>query len=187
MGNDYLVILAFGCHLVSRLPVSFVVVQSYPTFCNPCTTAHQALLCSTIFQSLLNFMFIESVMLFNCLILCYPLLLLSSIFPSIRVFSNESALHIRWPKYWNFSISPSNEYSRLISLRIDWFDLLAVQGTHKRLLEHRSSEASQMIFLLLNNPPAFANSFLQSDLFKIETGFLLKSLWMISKLKQDLG
>ena len=80
----------------------------------------------------------------NHLILCHPLLLMSSIFPSIRVFSNESALHIRWPKYWSFSfsISPSNEYSGLISFRIDWFDLLAVQGTLKSLLQHHSSEAS---------------------------------------------
>ena len=80
----------------------------------------------------------------NHLILCRPLLLLPSIFPSIRVFSNESALHIRWPKYWSFSfsINPSNEYSGLISLRIDWFDLLAVQGTLKSLLQHHSSKAS---------------------------------------------
>ena len=76
------------------------------------------------------------------LILCRPLLLLPSIFPSIRVFSNESVLHIRWPKYWSFSISPSNEYSGLISLRIDWFDLLAVQGTLKSLLQYHSSKAS---------------------------------------------
>ena len=80
----------------------------------------------------------------NHLILCHHLLLLPSIFPSIRVFSNESALHIRWPKYWSFSfsISPSNEYSRLISFNIDWFDLLAVQGTLKSVLQHHSSEAS---------------------------------------------
>ena len=89
-------------------------------------------------------MSIESVMPFNHLILCRPLLLLPSIFPSIRVFSNESALHIRWPKYWSFSfnISPSNEYSGLISLRMDWLDLLAVQGTRKSLLQHHSSKAS---------------------------------------------
>ena len=87
-------------------------------------------------------MSIESVMLSNHLILCHPLLLLPSIFPSIRVFSNESALRIRWPKYWSFSISPSNEYSRLISYRIDWFDLLAVQGALKSLLQHHSSKAS---------------------------------------------
>ena len=87
---------------------------------------------------------IESVVPFNHLILCHPLLLLPSIFPSIRVFTNESALHIRWPKYWSFSftISPSNEYSGLISFRMDWLDLLAVQGTLKNLLQHHSSKAS---------------------------------------------
>ena len=86
----------------------------------------------------------ESVMPSNHLILCSPILLLPSIFPSIRIFSNESALHIRWPNYWNFSfnISPCNEYSRLISLRIDWFDLLEVWGTLKSLLQHHSSKAS---------------------------------------------
>ena len=89
-------------------------------------------------------MSIESVMPSNHLILCHPLLLLPSIFPSIRVFSNESAHHIRWPKYWSFSfsISPSNEYSGLISFGVDWFDLLAVQGTLKSLLQHHSSKAS---------------------------------------------
>ena len=87
---------------------------------------------------------IESVMPSNHLILCRPLLLIPSIFPSIRVFSNESVLHIRWPKYWNFSfsISPSNEYSGLIPFRIDWFDVLPVQGTFKSLLQHLSSKAS---------------------------------------------
>ena len=89
-------------------------------------------------------MSIESVMLSNHLILCHPLLLLPSIFPSIRVFSSESALHIRWPKYWSFSfsISPSNEYAGLISFRIDWLDLLAVQGTFESLLQHHNSKAS---------------------------------------------
>ena len=89
-------------------------------------------------------MAIESVMPSNYLILCHPLLLLPSIFPSIRVFSNESALRIRWPKYWSFSfnISPSNEYSGLISFRMDWLDLLAVQGTLKSLLQHHSEKAS---------------------------------------------
>ena len=87
-------------------------------------------------------MSIESVMTSNHLILCHPLLLLPSIFPSIRVFSNESAVPIRWPKYWSFSISPSNEYSGLISFRIHWFDLLAVQGTHNSLLQHHSLKAS---------------------------------------------
>ena len=95
-------------------------------------------------QSLLKLMTIESVMPSNHLILCRPLLLLPSVFPSIRVFSNESALHIRWPKDWSFSlnISPSNEHSGLISLWMDWLDLLAVQGTLKSLLQHHSSKAS---------------------------------------------
>ena len=95
-------------------------------------------------RSLLKLMSIESVMPSNHLVLCRPLLLPPSIVPSIRVFSNESALHIRWPKYWSFSfnISPSNEYSGVISFRIDWLDLLAVQGTLKSLLQHRSSKTS---------------------------------------------
>ena len=99
-----------------------------------------------IFQSLLRLMSTESMMPSNHLILCLPLLLLPSIFPSIRVFPNESALHIRWPKYWSFSFSfsPSNEYSRLISFRIDWFDLLAIQGTLKSLLQPQSSKASKV-------------------------------------------
>ena len=105
-------------------------------------TAHQAFLSFTISWSLLKLMSIESVMPFNHLILCCPLLL-PSVFPSIRVFSNESTLHIRWPTYktFSFSISPSNEYSGLISFRMDWFDLLAVQGTLKSLLQHHSSKA----------------------------------------------
>ena len=109
----------------------------------PWTAAHQASLSFTISQSVLKFMSIESVMPCNHLVLC-PLLLLPPIPPSIRVFSSESALHIRWPKYWSFSfsISSSSEYSGLISFRIDWFDLLAVQGTLKSLLQHHSSKAS---------------------------------------------
>ena len=105
--------------------------------------ARQASLSITISRSLLRFMSIESVMPSNHLSPFCPLLLLPSIFPRIRVFSNESVLHIRWPKYWSFSfsISPSNEYSRLISFRIDWFDL-ALQGTLKSLLQHQSSKAS---------------------------------------------
>ena len=93
-------------------------------------------------RSLLKLMSIESVMPSNCLILCRPLLLPPSIFPSVRVFSNESLLPIRWPKDWNFSISPSNEYSGLISFRMDWLDLLVVKGTLKSLLQHHSSKAS---------------------------------------------
>ena len=110
----------------------------------PWTEARQASLSITNSQSLLRLMSVESVMPSNHLILYCPLLLLPSIFPIIRVFSNESVLHIRWPQYWrfNFSISPSNEYSRLISFRMDWLDLLAVQGTFKSLLQHHSSKAS---------------------------------------------
>ena len=113
-------------------------------FVTPWTAAHQDSLSITNSQSLLKLMFIESVMPSNHLILCHPLLLLPSILPSIRVFSSESVLHIRWPKYWSFSfsISPSNEYSGLTSFRINWFDLLAVQGTLKSLLQHHSSKAS---------------------------------------------
>ena len=109
----------------------------------PGTAACQASLSITSSQSLLKLMSTESVMPFNNLILCRPFLPLPSIFPSIRVFSNESVLHIRWPKYWSFSlsISPSNEYSRLISFRMDWLDLLAVQGALKSL-QHHSSKAS---------------------------------------------
>ena len=106
--------------------------------------AGQAPLSFTISLSLLQLMSIESVMPSNHLMLCCPLLLSPSIFPSIRGFSNESALHIRWPKYWSFSFSPSNEYSGSISFRIDWFDLLAVQGTLKSLLQHHSSKASTL-------------------------------------------
>ena len=113
-------------------------------FATPCTTAHQASLSITNSWSLLKLMSIESVMPTNHLIFCRPLLLLPSIFPSIRIFSNESALHIRWPKYWSFSfsISPSNEHSGLISLRMDWLDLLAVQGTLKSLLQYHRSKAA---------------------------------------------
>ena len=120
------------------------VAQSCPTLLTPWTTAHQASLSFTISQILLKPMSIESVMPSNHLVLCHPLLLLPLIFFSISVFSNELALCIRWPKYWSFSfnISPSNEYSGLISFRIDWFDLLAVQGTLKGLLQHHSSKAS---------------------------------------------
>ena len=110
----------------------------------PWTAAHQASLSITNSWRLLKLMSIESVMPSNHLILCRPLLLLLSIFPSIKVFSNQSALCIRWPNYWSFSfnISPSSEHPGLISFRMDWFDLLAVQGTLKSLLQHHSSKAS---------------------------------------------
>ena len=121
------------------------VAQSCPTFCDPHGLQHARLLLSiTNSQSLLKLMSIGSVMPSNHLILCRLLLLLPSIFPSITVFSNESVLHIRWPKYWScsFSISPSNEYSGLISFRVHCLDLLAVQGTLKSLLQHHSLKAS---------------------------------------------
>ena len=124
-----------------------VAVQSFSPvrfFLAPGTAACQASLSFTIPQSLLKLMSIESVMSFNYLDLCCPLLFLPSIFPSIKVFSNESALPIRWPKYWNFSfsLSPSSAYSGLISFGIDWFDFFAVQGTLKSFLQHHSSKAS---------------------------------------------
>ena len=126
---------------------NIIAVQSFSDvqlFATPWNAARQPSVSITNFQSLPRLMSIESVMPSNHLILCRPLLLLPSIFPSIRVFSNESVLHMRWPKYWSFSfnISPSSEYSGLISFRIDWFDFLAVQGTLKSLLQHHSSKAS---------------------------------------------
>ena len=129
------------------LSVQFSSVQSLShvwLFATPRTAAHQVSLSIDNSQSLLKLMSIELVMPSNHLILCHPLLLLPSIFPSIRVFSNESALRIRLPKYWSFSfsISPSSEYSGLISFRMDWLDLLAVQGTLKSLLQHHISKAS---------------------------------------------
>ena len=117
------------------------VAQSGRLFATPWTAARQASLSITNSRSLLKLMSVESMMPSNHLILCHPLLLSPSIFPSIRVFSNESAPRIRWPKYWSFSfsISPSNEHSGLISFRVPWLDLLAVQGTLKSLLQHHSS------------------------------------------------
>ena len=130
--------------LTSTHTLSSVQFSCVWIFATPWTAAHQASLSITNSQSLLKLMSIESVMPSNHLILCHPLLLLPSIFPSIRVFSSESVLRIRWPKYWrfSFSISPSSEYSGLISFRIDWLDLLAVQETLKSLLQHHSSKAS---------------------------------------------
>ena len=130
----------------------FSSVQSLslvPLFATPWTAAHQASLSITSSQSLLKLMPMESVMPSNYLILCYLLLLPPSIFPSIRIFSNESTLCIRWPKHWSFSfsISPFSEYSGLISFRKDRMDLFAVQGTLKSLLQHHSSKASALSFL----------------------------------------
>ena len=123
------------------LPQFSSVTQSCPTLWDPMDCQCQASLSITISRSLLKLMSITLVMPSNHLILCCPLLLPPSIFPSVRVFSNESVLCIRWPKCWSFSISPSNEYSGLISFRIDWFDLLTVQGTLKSLVQHHSSKA----------------------------------------------
>ena len=120
------------------------VTQLCPLFVTPWTTAHQASLSITNSRNLPKLMSFESVMPFKHLKLCHPLTLPSSIFPSIRVFSNESTLHIRWPKYWIFSInmSPSNEHSGLISFRMDWLDVSSIQGSFKSLLQHHSSKAS---------------------------------------------
>ena len=132
---------------IPKISVQFSSVQSLShvrLFVTPWTAAHQAFLSITNSRGLLKLMSVESVMPSNHLILCRPLLFLPSIFPSIWVFSNESTLHIRWPKYqsFTFSISPSNEYSGLISFRMDWLDLLSVQGILKSLLQCHSSKAS---------------------------------------------
>ena len=134
---------AFSISLLNILAVIVVhLLSCVQFFANPWTVAHQASLSLTVSQSLLKLMSTESVKPSSHLILFHLRLLLPSIFPSIRVFSNESAFCIRWPKYWSFSISPFNEYSGLISFRINWFDLLAVQGALKSLLQHCISEAS---------------------------------------------
>ena len=126
--------------IIALLLSSVQLLSHVQLFATPWTAAHQASLSITNSQTLLKLISIKSMMSSDHLILCHPLLLLPSIFPSIRVFCNESVLHIRWPMYWrfSFSISSSNEYSGLISFRIDWFDLLAVQGTLKNLLQHHS-------------------------------------------------
>ena len=138
--NNLIMVTIYQC-------IQFSSIQSLSgvqLFVTPWTAASQASLSITNFWSLLKLMSIESVMPSNHLVLCHPLILLLSIFPSIRVFSIESVLHIRWPKYrsFSFSISLSNEYSRLISFMIDRLDLLALQGTLKSLLKHLSSKAS---------------------------------------------
>ena len=133
------------CIMLQLISVQFSsVAQLCPTLCDPWIAARQASLSITSSRSSLRLTSIESVMPVSHLILCRPLLLLPSIFPSTRVFSNESALHIRWPKYWrfSFSIGPSNEYSGLISFNTDWLDLLVVQGTLKSLVQHHSLKAS---------------------------------------------
>ena len=137
------------CLSSSFLQCSVQPLSRVQLFATPWTAARQASLSITNSRSSLKLMSIELVMPSNHHILCRPLLLLPSIFPSIRVFSNESVFRIRWPKYWsfNFSITPSNEYSGLISFMIDWYDFLAVQGTLKSLLQHHSSNSSALRFL----------------------------------------
>ena len=150
------------------IPCFLIIVVSESLSCvwlfaTQWTAACQASLSFTNSQSLFKLMSIELVMPSNYLILCHPLLVLPSIFPSIRVFSNESGLCIRWSKYWSFSfsISPSNEYSGLISFRMDWLDLLAVQGTLKSLLQHHSSKASilwhSIFFMVQSSHPYMTN------------------------------
>ena len=148
MSQEGLIFLCYcSCCAVFKCQTAFSSVQLLShvwLFATPWTAAPQAFLSITNFRSLLKLMSIELVMPSNHLILCHPLLLLPSIFPSIRVFSNGSVLRIRWSKYWSFSfsISPSNEYSALISFRMDWLDLLAVQGTLGSLLQQQSSKPS---------------------------------------------
>ena len=153
-------------------------------FATPWTAARQATLSITNSQSLFKVMSIESVMSSNHLILCCPLLLPRSIFLSIRVFSNESVLHIRWPTYWSFSfnISPSNEYSGLISFRMDWLDLLAVQGTLKSLLQHHCSKASvfqcSAFFIVQCSHPYMTTDYHESRLLlSLFHGVLITHQW----------
>ena len=133
--------------MYQQITIVIQLLSHVQLFVTPWTAACQASLSFTISQSLLKLMSIESVMPSNHLILFYPLLFLLSVFPSIRVFSNKSALHIRWPKYctFSFNISPSNEHSGLFSYRMDWLDLLVVQGTLKNLLQHHSSKVSVLL------------------------------------------
>ena len=148
-----------GKYDIWNLTIVFHLLSCVQLFAIPWTAAHQASLSFTISQRLLKLMSIESVMPSNHLILCGPLLFLPSVFPSIGVFSSESALRIRWPKYWSFSfsISFSNEHSVLISFRIDWFDLLAAQGALESLFQHHSLKASFLwhsafLIVQLSNP-----------------------------------
>ena len=153
--TNYAVFCLFVCFFFQ----SVQLLSHVWLFVTPCTAAPQASLSINNSRSLLKLMSIESVIPSNHLILCHPLLLWPSIFPSIRVFSNESVLCNRWPKYWSFSfsISPSKEYSGLISFRMDWLDLLAVQGTLKSLLQHHNSKASilwcSVFFIVHLSPP----------------------------------
>ena len=155
----FLSFLRTVCSLISTLISSLYfwfssVTQLCLTFATPWIATHQASLSITSSQNLPKFKSIESLMPPNHLILCHPLLFLPSFFPRIRIFSNESVLHIRWPKYWSFSfnIRPFNEHSRLISFRMDWLGLLAVQRILKSLLQHHSSKASILQHCFLYSP-----------------------------------
>ena len=172
--------------------IKFSSVQSHSPvrlFGTPWTSARHDSLSITNTWSLLKLMSIESVMSSNRLILCHPLLLLPSIFPSNRVFSNESVLHIRWPKYWSFSfnISPSNEYSGLISFRMDWLDLLAVQGTLKCLLQYHGSKAlihrhSTFFIIQLSHPYATIGKTIALDRWTFIGKIMLRLFNMLSSL-----
>ena len=152
---------------IKKAPCCCSVARSYPTLCNPvdCSQASRSF---TISQSLLKLMPIESVMASNHHILCCPLLLLPPIFLRIWVFSSKSALHIRWSKYWSYGISPSNEYSGLISFRIDWFDCFAIQGALKGLLQHHSLKMSILW------PSAFFNIYKTPNITRV----LWINVWM---------
>ena len=159
-------------------------------FATPWTAARRASLSFTIFWSLLRLMSIKSVMPSNHLILCHPLLLPPSIFPSIRGFSSESVLCIKWPKYWSFSfsISPSNEYSGLISFRMDWFDLLKVQGTLKSLLQYHISKASILPCTReALDPPESNSSALEKRIANHFSILALRIPWTVWKGKMSLG
>ena len=155
------------------------VVQSCLNFATPWTAACQVCLSITNSGSLLKFMSIQPVMASNHLIICY--LLLPSIFPSIRVFSNESDLHIRWPKYWSFSfsISPPNECSGLISFRIDWLDLLVVQGTVKIILQHHNAKASQGLWRVFSNTVVQKHQFFSTHLSLWSNSHI--HMWLLNK------
>ena len=152
--NFYFPSVSQICYVFLDLSVQFSSVSPVRLFATPCTATHQASLFITNSRSLLKFVSIESVMPSNHLILCRPLLLSPSVFPSIRVFSNESVLHIRWPKYWSFSFSIrfSSEHPGLISFRMDWLDLLVVQGTLKSLQHHSSKAPLHTIITLITSP-----------------------------------
>ena len=183
LAND----LRLGSWILSSFVLSSIS-QSCLTLFDPMECVRQASMPITNSQSLLKLMSIESVMPSNHLTLCHPLLLLLSTFPRIRVFSNESALHIKWPKYWSFSfnISPSNEHSRLISFRMDWLNILAVQGTLKSLLQHHSSKASILrcsAFFIVQLSHSYMTTGKTIDLTSLFVGKVMSLLFnMLSRL-----